>query len=170
MVINGFPALACEEKLIDHEELIELMPLQKFPVIEDLVVDRSVMFEHLTRRQVWMKGKHSVPEEKQKEAFTASLCLQCGCCLEICTSYTDGEDFFGMAALVPAATGEAAQESPRKTAGMLRKYRNHFYECCDEFHACEHVCPAKLPLTRLMAHMNRQMKQAEEMGGLEKDG
>ena len=48
---------------------------------------------------------------------------------------------------------------------ILEKYRKHFYECCDEFHACEHVCPAKLPLTDLMSYMNMEMKKAGETGG-----
>lgn len=165
MLIDGFPALACEEKLKDHKDTIELMPLQKFPVIEDLVADRRVLFEHLKEMKVWTEQKQTAAPEDQEKAFTASRCLQCGCCLEICTSYTDGRDFFGMAALVPAARIVTVGKSTAKKEQILEEYRKHFYECCDEFHACEHVCPAKLPLTDLMSYMNMEMKKAGETGG-----
>ena len=42
MVIDGKPALACETFVRDmKKEEITIRPLQKFPVIHDLVVDRS---------------------------------------------------------------------------------------------------------------------------------
>ena len=132
------------------------MPLQKFPVVEDLEVDRTIIFDHLKEMKVWMEQKHAVKPEKQKEAFLASQCLQCGCCLEICTSYTDGKEFFGMAALVPADRIIKLEEDGEEKTPLLTQYREHFYQCCDEFRACEHVCPAELPLTQMMAYMNRE--------------
>ena len=50
MVINDEPSLACETFLRDLEssELI-IQPLKKFPVVHDLVVDRSVIHENLMK-------------------------------------------------------------------------------------------------------------------------
>ena len=48
MIINGVPALACNTFAdeVTKEELV-LEPLSKFPVIADLVVDRSIIYENL---------------------------------------------------------------------------------------------------------------------------
>ena len=48
MVINGRPQLACAARLIDFSrQEIMIEPLRKFPVVCDLVVDRSILFENL---------------------------------------------------------------------------------------------------------------------------
>ena len=50
MVINEVPSLACETFLKDlpDDELV-LRPLRKFPVVSDLVVDRSIIQENLMK-------------------------------------------------------------------------------------------------------------------------
>jgi succinate dehydrogenase / fumarate reductase iron-sulfur subunit len=48
MLINNTPALACDTKLHnDARKVIELALLEKFHVVEDLIVDRSVIFNNL---------------------------------------------------------------------------------------------------------------------------
>ncbi len=152
MLINDFPALACEEKILGHGSTVELKPLQKFPVVRDLAVDRDVMHRNLRQLGVWLSQKADIGRENQEEVFIASQCLQCGCCLEICTSYADGQDFYGMSALVPAARVLLAQGGPGDRR-MQEGCERHIYEGCQGFNACEHVCPAGLPVTRLMAHV-----------------
>src|SRR6266702_5773976 len=49
MLINGKARMACSA-LVDHlEQPIRIEPLSKFPVVRDLSVDRSFMFESLKR-------------------------------------------------------------------------------------------------------------------------
>ncbi len=152
MLVNDFPVLACEEKLCGHGDTVVLEPLRKFPVVRDLIVDRSVMSENLKEMNVWLSREADVSEDNQEELFTASQCLQCGCCLEICTSYVDGTDFYGMSALVPAARICGAQRDCGD-GHMRESCQTHIFEGCQGFNACEHVCPAGIPVTRLMAHM-----------------
>ena len=48
MRINGLPELACSTFLQSLKgKVIVLEPLSKFPVVKDLIVDRSVVFENL---------------------------------------------------------------------------------------------------------------------------
>ena len=51
MVINGVPALACSTFAdeVKGDELV-LEPLSKFPVVADLIVDRSIIHKNLTER------------------------------------------------------------------------------------------------------------------------
>lgn len=100
MVINGRVRQACSA-LVDNLARndageIELEPLSKFPIIRDLVVDRSRMFHALKRVRAWIpaEGYHDAgpgPRQSpgdQEEAYPLSTCMTCGCCLEACPQYT----------------------------------------------------------------------------------
>ncbi len=158
MLIDGFPALACEAKLDNERESIELRPLSKFPAVKDLMVDRSALFEHLQSMKVWMKEDAEVEQKQQKAVLTASGCLQCGCCLEVCTGYTGRDEFYGTAALAGAAR-IGMMENNQAGHELIKAYSEHFFHGCDEFNACEHYCPAHLPVTELMAHMNAKRNE-----------
>src|SRR6516164_9243581 len=47
MLINGKARMACSALLDQLEQPIKLEPFSKFPVVRDLAVDRSVIFENL---------------------------------------------------------------------------------------------------------------------------
>src|SRR5208337_5430709 len=54
MLINGRAGMACSS-LLDHlKQPITLEPLSKFPVVRDLAVDRSVIFENLKKVKAWI--------------------------------------------------------------------------------------------------------------------
>src|ERR1700724_2792411 len=54
MLINGKAAMACSA-LLDHlDQPIKLEPFSKFPVVRDLAVDRSVLFENLKKVKAWV--------------------------------------------------------------------------------------------------------------------
>jgi len=103
MIINGRVRQACSA-LVDNLERnssgeIELEPMTKFPVVRDLVVDRSRMFRGLQRVHAWIPvdGYHDAgpgpiqgPED-QEEAYPLSQCMTCGCCMEACPQYVKVE-------------------------------------------------------------------------------
>jgi succinate dehydrogenase / fumarate reductase, iron-sulfur subunit len=100
MVINGRVRQACsalvDRLLEDNPEEIELRPMGKFPVVRDLVVDRSRIFQSLKRIKGWIPvdGYYNhgagplVSPEVQQQAYPLSECMSCGCCLEACPQYT----------------------------------------------------------------------------------
>src|SRR5215475_5449457 len=47
MLINGRARMACSALIDNLEQPVALEPFSKFPVIRDLSVDRSVLFENL---------------------------------------------------------------------------------------------------------------------------
>jgi succinate dehydrogenase / fumarate reductase iron-sulfur subunit len=99
MVINGRVRQACsalvDRLLEDDPEGIELRPASKFPVVRDLFVDRSRMFQTLKRIKGWIPvdGYYNhgpgpkVSPEVQQQAYPLSECMSCGCCLEACPQY-----------------------------------------------------------------------------------
>ncbi|MCH5373255.1 MAG: succinate dehydrogenase iron-sulfur subunit [Planctomycetes bacterium] len=100
MVINGQVRQACsallDHLLQDRPGVIELQPMTKFPVIRDLVVDRSRLFRALQRVRAWIpadgyydmgRGPRQTRDE-QESHYPLSQCMSCGCCLEACPQYT----------------------------------------------------------------------------------
>jgi succinate dehydrogenase / fumarate reductase iron-sulfur subunit len=99
MVINGRVRQACsalvDRLLEDNPEEIELRPASKFPVVRDLFVDRSRMFQTLKRIKGWISvdgyydhgAGPTVSPAVQQQAYPLSECMTCGCCLEACPQY-----------------------------------------------------------------------------------
>ncbi len=64
MLINGSARMACSA-LLDHlDHPIKLEPFSKFPVVRDLAVDRSVLFENLAMTSV--RGRASPCRTRKK--------------------------------------------------------------------------------------------------------
>lgn len=155
MVIANRPCLACDAKLRDVQKdgRVRIEPLRKFPVIADLMVDRSILFENLRVLSVWLEQENIAKGEGAQTAYDASRCLQCGCCLEICPNFYPGGDFFGMAGFAPAAR-LIAQLPEEKRQSLCKAYRRHVYEGCGKSLACRKVCPAGLPIDALLVNTN----------------
>ena len=100
MLINGRTRMACsalvDRLLAEDGGEIELKPMSKFPVVRDLVVDRSRLFRALERVRAWVPVDDSydhgpgprISPEQQQDAYPLSECISCGCCLEACPQFT----------------------------------------------------------------------------------
>ena len=153
MVINGRPSLACSVKLSESGSCIRLEPLRKFPVIVDLVVDRSIMRRNLEILHTWLDSYAENDSFISDYAYKASKCLQCGCCLEVCPNFYAGGIFTGMAGAVPLSRILMEMpESQRKEAAAL--YRDRVYAGCGKSLACHDICPAKIEIDRLLVNSN----------------
>src|ERR1043166_3801216 len=54
MRINGRARMACSALVDKLDQPIRIEPLSKFPIVRDLAVDRSVLFENLKRVKAWV--------------------------------------------------------------------------------------------------------------------
>jgi succinate dehydrogenase / fumarate reductase iron-sulfur subunit len=126
MVINGRVRQACsalvDRLLEDQAGEIELRPMTKFPVVRDLMVDRSRLFRALQKVKAWIPvdgyynlgpGPRQSPAQ-QEEAYPLSECMSCGCCLDACPQFLkvelkqqDGETAEAFAARKQAAYDES---------------------------------------------------------------
>lgn len=99
VLINGHTRQACsalvDKLLMENPSGIELRPMSKFPVVRDLLVDRSRMFHALKRIHGWIPAdgygdRGPGPRESQESQqirYPLSECMSCGCCLEACPQY-----------------------------------------------------------------------------------
>ena len=105
MNINGRVRMACSALVDKLEWPITLEPMRKFPMVRDLAVDRTRMFESLKRVKAWIEldGTHNLgpgPRQSQSEQvqrYVLSTCITCGSCLEACPQITQDNDFMGAA-------------------------------------------------------------------------
>ena len=89
--------MACSALVDKLEQPIRLEPFSKFPVVRDLAVDRSVLFENLKAVKAWVpidgtydlgSGPRMTPEE-QEAAYPLSRCISCCCCMEACPQFNE---------------------------------------------------------------------------------
>ncbi len=154
MVIDGRPGLACDTRLREcGGPVIRVEPLRKFPVVRDLVVDRSILYRNLETIGSWLQTGTRAREQKNDLLYEASRCLQCGCCLEVCPNFYPGGKFFGMASMVPVS--RLLEELPKEQREELRKkYQKHVYGGCGKSLACRNICPAGIDIERLLVNSN----------------
>ena len=153
MVINGRPGLACGARLSEFKKTVKIEPFRKFPVIADLIVDRSIMFENLKNLQLWLNENAAGKDTAMPVAYEASRCLQCGCCLEVCPNFRIDGKFTGTASAVPM-TRVLAQLPDSQKKAMTDTYRMHIYEGCGKSLACRNICPAGLDIDEILLNSN----------------
>jgi succinate dehydrogenase / fumarate reductase iron-sulfur subunit len=161
MLINGRAQMACSS---------QLEPLSKFPVVRDLSVDRSVLFENLKRVKAWVPvdGTYDLGPgprltvDEQEESYPLSRCISCCCCMEACPQFNESTGFVGAAAISQVRlfnthpTGKALARE-RLTALMGD---GGIHEC-GYAQNCVEVCPKDIPLTKSISEVGGQvMKQA----------
>ena len=154
MVINGVPRLACDTRLVELTgDEVRLDPLQKFELVEDLLVDRAPLFERLRDLGAWFEREVELPTKRSETAYDASRCLQCGLCLEVCPNFSVQNEFGGMAAMAPLARLLAeAPAAERKR--LASSYKSGVFGGCGKSLACRNVCPAGINIDALMARSN----------------
>ncbi len=154
MVINETPALACETFLKDLKgDEITIRPLRKFPVIHDLIVDRTRIQETLKTTNVYIGEYDPNKNEDHRHQYEVAKCLKCGLCLEVCPNYTGGGSFYG--AMYANDCYLVYARNRNKSADMKKTYARHFGKSCSKSLSCMDVCPMKIPVIASMAKLNR---------------
>ena len=155
MVINGVPALACDT-FADQgktEELV-LEPLSKFPVVADLVVDRSVIYDHLIDAKAYLERPAKASAHQHSQQYSVAKCLKCGLCLEVCPNYHPGGAFYG--AMLANESYLIASQTAEKTSLVVDEYKKHFGAGCSKALSCQTVCPMKIETLTSILRMNRK--------------
>jgi succinate dehydrogenase / fumarate reductase iron-sulfur subunit len=158
MLVNGRVRQACSaliEQLSPKGEPIVLEPLTKFPVVRDLMVDRSRMFEDLKKVKAWvdLDGTHDLGPgpreglEQQQLRYALSRCMTCGCCLEACPNVNDSTSFMG-----PAVVNQVRYVNLHPSGKLHARARLEALMGkggiaeCGKAQNCVEVCPKQIPL------------------------
>ncbi len=171
MLVNSRPVQACVtliEPLLkaSGSETITLAPFTKFPLIRDLVVDRSSMFESLKRFKAWVETDDSrdrgfgpkIDPKVADERYSLSTCMTCGCCQEACPQFNARSKFIGPAPISQVrlfnAHPVAKMQAPERLHGLMEEGG---VTDCGNAQNCVQVCPKEIPLTESITLMGRKV-------------
>lgn len=166
MLVNGRARQSCAaliEQVSPKGEVVVLEPLSKFPIVRDLVVDRSRMFDDLKRVKAWISldGTHALgpaPRQspaEQETAYPLSRCMTCGCCLEACPQVGPHSAFVG-----PAAISQVRLFNMHPSGKLSAKERLEALmgeggiEDCGKAQNCVTACPKEIPLVDSIAKVS----------------
>lgn len=171
MLINTKPRQACTALISEllsqgKGDCITLAPLTKFPLVRDLVVDRSAMFENLKKVQAWVevddyldpKKIETIKAKRQDLRYKLSTCMTCGCCSESCPQVNEHSSFMGPAPIAQTwlfnlhPIGEA-----RKEERLHELMQEGGVNSCGNAQNCVRVCPKNIPLTDAIGALSRDI-------------
>src|SRR5437868_63681 len=165
MLINGKTRQSCSALIDKLDQPITLEPMTKYPLIRDLFVDRSRIFNDLKRVKAWVPidGTYDlgpgppISQELQEERYPLSRCISCGCCLEACPQYTPVNQFVGAAVI-----SQVRLFNEHPTGKALKDERLDVMmdeggvADCGKAGNCVEVCPKDIPLLESIAAVQRQ--------------
>ena len=150
---------------------IEPFRAKAFPVIKDLVVDRT-SFDRIQQAGGYVsvntsgntQDANAIPIEKQNadDAFYAATCIGCGACVAACKNasamlFTSAK--VSQFALLPQGQVEAT----RRVLNMVEQMDKEGFGNCTNTGACEVECPKGISLENI-ARMNREYLMASLKG------
>jgi len=176
MVINGVPhgparsTTTCQLHMRlfkDGDEItIEPWRAAAFPVVRDLVVDRSSLdrviqaggYISVRAGSAVEANAMPVPKLDSDQAFDAATCIGCGACVASCPNASAA--LFTAAkvshlALLPQGAPERADRVRKMVAQMDAEGFGH----CSSHKECEAVCPKDISIS-FIAKMNRELLTA----------
>jgi succinate dehydrogenase / fumarate reductase iron-sulfur subunit len=177
LYINGHPhgpdedVTTCQlhmRKFKDGETItIEPWRSRAFPVIKDLMVDRSAYdkiiqaggFISISTGGVPDANAIPIAKEKADEAMDAASCIGCGACAAACKN---GSAMLFVAAKVSqlALLPQGRIEASRRAKAMVSKMDELGFGNCTNTGACEAECPKNVSISHI-ARLNREFLVAK---------
>jgi succinate dehydrogenase / fumarate reductase iron-sulfur subunit len=165
MVINGKVRQSCSALVDKLDQPITLEPMTKFPIVRDLFVDRSRLFNDLKKVKAWVPidGTYdlgpgpAMSQELADERYPLSRCISCGCCLEACPQYTPSNHFVGAAVISQARLfNDHPIGKALKSERLDILMESGGIADCGKAGNCVEVCPKQIPLLESIATVQRQ--------------
>ncbi len=137
-----------------------------FPVIKDLIIDRS-SFDKLIQAGGYISVNtgaapeaNSIPVKKEnaERAFESGICIGCGACVAACKNASAMlfvSSKISQLALLPQGRVEANE----RVRALIEKMDELGFGNCSNTGACEAECPKEIKLTNI-ARMNREYYKA----------
>ena len=146
---------------------IEPFRAKAFPVIKDLVVDRSA-FDRIQQSGGYIsvntsgntQDANSIPINKDDadDAFDAATCIGCGACVATCKN-SSAMLFVGAKVSQYSLLPQGKTEASRRVINMVNQMDLEGFGNCSNTGACEVECPKGISLDNI-ARMNRELIKA----------
>jgi succinate dehydrogenase / fumarate reductase iron-sulfur subunit len=146
---------------------IEPWRAKAFPIIKDLVVDRSA-FDRIQQAGGFISVNTSgrtmdanaipIPKNDADSAFEAAACIGCGACVAACKN-SSAMLFVGAKVSQYALLPQGKVEGPERVLNMVRQMDEEGFGNCTNTGACEVECPKGISIQNI-ARMNRELIKA----------
>ena len=167
LVINGSPhgpekgTTTCQlhmRKFKDGDTIyIEPFRGNSFPVIKDLVVDRSA-FDRIQQAGGYVSVNTSgntvdanaipIPKADADGAFESAACIGCGACVAACKN-SSAMLFVGAKVSQYASLPQGRVEAKSRVANMVKQMDKEGFGNCTNTGACEAHCPKEISITNI---------------------
>ncbi|MDD2821815.1 MAG: succinate dehydrogenase/fumarate reductase iron-sulfur subunit [Flavobacterium sp.] len=170
---RGIPTCQLHMRMFKDGDVIFIEPFRAkaFPVIKDLVVDRS-SFDRIQHAGGFISVNTSgnpvdantipVPKHDADRAFDAATCIGCGACVATCKN---SSAMLFVAAKVSqfALLPQGRVEATERVLNMVNQMDAEGFGNCTNTGACEVECPKGISLENI-ARMNREYLSASLKG------
>ena len=151
----------------DGDELyLEPWRAKAFPVIKDLVVDRSA-FDRIIAAGGYVSVPTGsapdgnvilVPKDDSDRAMDAAACIGCGACVAACPN-ASAALFTGAKISHLGLLPQGQPERKKRALRMVRQFNAEGFGSCTNIGECEAVCPKEIKL-EVIARMHRDFIRA----------
>ena len=137
-----------------------------FPVLRDLVVDRSA-FDRIIQAGGYISVNtgsapeaHAVPVEKRKadRSFEAAVCIGCGACVAACPN-ASAMLFMGAKVTHLAELPQGQPERYSRVVSMVAQHDHEGFGGCTNIGACSDACPKEIPQD-VINQLNKDLRGA----------
>lgn len=176
MYINGRPHgpwhanTTCQLHMRAYKDgdtiVVEPWRANSFPVIKDLVVDRSA-FDRIIQAGGFISvntgnpvDANAIPVEKEKAdaAFAAAACIACGACVAACKN-SSAMLFLSSKVAHLALLPQGEPERKARVLNMVAQMDKEGFGSCTFTEACEAVCPKEISVTNI-SRLNKEYLMA----------
>lgn len=186
LVINGEPhgpeygTTACQLHMRSFKNgqhlYVEPWRAKAFPVLRDLVVDRSA-FDRIQQAGGFVSVNTGsprdancipVPKQDADKAFDAAVCIGCGACVAACKN---ASPMLFVAAKVSQLSllPQGKPEREKRVLAMVDQMQKEGFGNCTNQYECEAACPKEISVEHI-ARMNREYFRASMLEEAPKEG
>jgi succinate dehydrogenase / fumarate reductase, iron-sulfur subunit len=172
MVINGRPhgpwkaTTTCQLHMREYKSgdtiVIEPWRANAFPVLKDLIVDRS-SFDRIIQAGGYISVNtgnavdgNAIPINKDRadDAFAAAACIGCGACVAACKN-SSAMLFVSAKISHLGLLPQGEPERKQRVINMVAQMDKEGFGSCTNTYACEAECPKEISVTNI-SRLNRE--------------
>lgn len=155
----------------DGQEItVEPWRADAFPVIKDLMVDRSA-FDRIIQAGGYISANTGsapeansvpIPRDKALRAFNMATCIACGACVAACPNGS-ASLFVGAKITQLGLLPQGQPERDSRVAGMVAQHDAEGFGGCTNIGECTAACPKEIPLD-VISQLNKDLRTAIRNG------